>query len=132
MAETKYKQEAPKPIRWKQEDWDWLKEIADALGQTRSEFIRQSALTAAKALAVGLPPYSVGVEKSTPQNTAPNTNRKQIAEQVVGEFLVGEESFTIIRSANIGDTFGKSETGAVKTDERQETKRPKGLNGRMA
>jgi len=57
------------PIRWKEEDWFTLADIAKSLGITRSDFIRGATMTAAKNVALGVIPYFVSEVKTSPQNT---------------------------------------------------------------
>lgn len=93
MEAKKKKQDTPKPMRWPNADWDFLAVVSKSLGMSRSAFVRNAALTAAKATAAGLTPYSVAVAKSTPQNTRPNQLFPAIAKQGEGK-LGGERSRT--------------------------------------
>ena len=81
MEAKQKKQATPKPMRWPDADWDFLALVAKSLGVSRSAFVRNAALTAAKATAAELPPYSVAVAKSTPQNTRTNQISRPIAKQ---------------------------------------------------
>lgn len=93
MEEKKKKQAIPKPIRWPDAEWDFLAVVAKSLGMSRSAFVRNAAMIAAKATAAGLTPYSVAVAKPTPQNTHPNQLFPAIAKQGKGK-LGGERSRT--------------------------------------
>ena len=84
MEVKKKKQAPPKPMRWPEDQWNFVGVVAKSLGMSRSAFVRNAALTAAKATAAELPPYSVAVAKSTPQNTRPNHFDHSIAQQRSG------------------------------------------------
>ena len=60
------------PMRWDAKDWAWLDEVAKTLGISRSEFFRNAALEAAKATTSSQPPYFVGCQSGTRQNTRTN------------------------------------------------------------
>ena len=64
--------ESLKAMRWPAEEWAWLAEVARSVGISRSEFVRRATIGAAKALEMGLTPYSVQGAKATPQNTRIN------------------------------------------------------------
>ena len=68
---------AMRHMRWPQDQWEFLGEVAKAAGLTRSEFVRDAAMAQAARMAAGLP-YSVS---GTPQNTGANqfltSNAKQ-------------------------------------------------------
>ena len=85
MEAKKKKQAPPKPMRWPDAEWDFLAVVAKSLGMSRSAFVRNAALTAAKATAAGLTPYSVAVAKATPQNTRPIQLFPAIAKQGEGK-----------------------------------------------
>ena len=59
-------------IRWQQEEWAWLAQVAKAIGTTRSAFIRTAALNSAKAMNSFSPSYFVSEATATPQNTRIN------------------------------------------------------------
>ena len=80
---------AMRHMRWPQDQWDFLGEVAKAAGLTRSQLVRQAALSHAAVLAARLP-YSVS---GTPQNTRPNQISKPIAKQG-GSEVGGERSRT--------------------------------------
>jgi hypothetical protein len=75
-------------IQWVDTDWDYIGDVARSIGLTRSAFVRNAALNAARAVAGSLSPYSVDGATATPQNTAANqsdlTRAKQGAGQVGG------------------------------------------------
>lgn len=60
------------PVRWDVDDWAWLNGIAKSVGMTRSAFVREATLAAAKATANGHTPYFVEGPKATRQNTRTN------------------------------------------------------------
>ena len=89
-----------KPIQWNEDDWVWLAKIAKSVGMSRSAFVRESALLAAKATEAGLTPYFVGGPKAFPQNTAINDFSNQTAKQVGGGKAVMGEPNPISRGAD--------------------------------
>ena len=84
MDERKSKAAPQRQIRWHDADWAFVGEVANAVGLTRSAFVKRSALIAAKATAAGLAPYSVGGPEATQQNTRPNHFDRSIAKQGSG------------------------------------------------
>jgi hypothetical protein len=72
-------------IQWVDTDWDYIGDVARSIGLTRSAFVRNAALNAARAVAGSLSPYSVDGATATPQNTRPNQSRNPIAKQGGGE-----------------------------------------------
>ena len=68
---------AMRHMRWPEDQWVFLGEVAKATGVSRSELVREAAMAYAARKAAGLP-YSVS---GTPQNTAannfPTSNAKQ-------------------------------------------------------
>ncbi len=87
-------------MRWPEKDWVWVGEVAKSIGMSRSAFVRESALLAAKATAAGLTPYFVEWPKAKPQNTAINDFSNQTAKQVGGGKAVMEEPNPIRRGAD--------------------------------
>lgn len=85
--------ESLKAMRWPQDEWAWLAEVAKSVGVSRSEFVRRSAIGAAKALELGLSPYSVIGAGATTQNTRPNGNGPGLRQQA-GAVCGGEGSRT--------------------------------------
>ena len=83
MPQQESKLRTLKAVRWGDSEWEWLAKIAKSVGMTRSEFVRQSAMTAATATSAGLTPYFVGGPKVTPQNTGANHCLEPIAQQGV-------------------------------------------------
>lgn len=81
MQAKKSKSEDLRAMRWPQEQWEFLGNVARAAGLTRSELVRTAAMAHAANLAAGLP-YSVGV---TPQNTAANRTDLSRAKQGAGQ-----------------------------------------------
>lgn len=76
-----------RPVRWDEAEWRWLATVAKSVGLSRSEFVRRSAMEAAKAAVALVPGYSVGGASATPQNTRPTENGlglRQQAEAVFG------------------------------------------------
>ncbi len=63
------KTKALQSIQWPDADWDYVGEVARSIGLTRSAFVRNAALNAARAVAGSVSPYSVGEAEATPQNT---------------------------------------------------------------
>lgn len=61
--------ESLKGMRWTIEDWEWLAEVAQSVGLSRSDFVRKAALAAATATANGMAPYFVNGGGATTQNT---------------------------------------------------------------
>lgn len=72
-------------IQWADSDWDYVGEVARSIGLTRSAFVRNAALNAARAVAGSLSPYSVGGATAAPQNTRINQSRRTIAKQGAAE-----------------------------------------------
>lgn len=81
MAEEKPKAQALKAVRWREDEWNWIGEVANAVGLTRSAFVKSAVTLAARAAEAGLPAYSVAWPKATPQNTRPNQITNPIAQQ---------------------------------------------------
>ena len=69
MAQQTGKKPPPKAMRWGDADWAWLGAVAKSVGLSRSEFVRRSAMLAARATASGLSPYFVSGHAVPPQNT---------------------------------------------------------------
>jgi hypothetical protein len=99
-AERASKEKILESIQWRTADWLWLAEVAKSVGMSRSAFVRESALLAAKATAAGLTPYFVSGAKAPPQNTAINDFSNQTAQQVGGGKAVMEEPNPISRGAD--------------------------------
>ncbi len=55
-------------IRWDENDWDALAEVARSVGLSRSDFVRSAALHAAQAVKAGVTPYFVGEANASLQN----------------------------------------------------------------
>jgi hypothetical protein len=72
MSEKAGKEKGMWGIQWNNRDWAYVGEVAKQIGLSRSEFVRRSTLSAAKAMTLGVPPYSVDGAKATPQNTRIN------------------------------------------------------------
>ena len=72
MSRKVAEQKTLKGTRWKPTEWAWLAEIAKSAGLSRSEFVRRSALMAARAAAAGVGPYFVERAIAPPQNTRIN------------------------------------------------------------
>ena len=87
-------------VQWRTEDWLWLREIAESVGLTRSAFVREAALAAARATANGLTPYFVVRPKAPPQNTAINDFSTSTAKAGGGGKAVMEEPNPIRRGAD--------------------------------
>jgi len=82
MAAENSKAMPLKAIRWREDEWNWIGEVANTVGLSRSAFVKQAVTLAAKAAASGFPPYYVSV---TPHNTHPNQIPQSIAKQGSGE-----------------------------------------------
>lgn len=63
-------------IRWENKDWDWLADVAKRAGMSRSEFVRNAALSAAATVERGGVPYYVP-EDFTAHNTRINNFRSE-------------------------------------------------------
>jgi hypothetical protein len=103
MAGKVMGKESFKTIRWPQEDWAWLDQIARSVGMTRSKFVREAALAAAEATANGHTPYFVEGPKATRQNTRTNLFEKKSPS--------GEERTT--GAAGVASAKGATTKGAI-------------------
>ena len=123
MQAKKSKSEDLRAMRWPQEQWDFLGNVARAAGLTRSELVRKAAMAHAATLAAGLS-YSVGV---TPQNTPANqtdlTRAKQGAGQVGGR-RSGPATKRSEGAGQIPEEFGR---GGLTNEADQQATRPLGL-----
>ncbi len=72
MDQKKKNNENLRAIRCETEAWDFLAMVAAQCGMSRSAFVRESALAAARSAASGICPYFVSEAKATPQNTRIN------------------------------------------------------------
>lgn len=81
MAAENSKAMPLKAIRWREDEWNWIGEVANAVGLTRSAFVKSAVTMAAKAAQAGVPPYYVDGATASPHNTRPNQISRPIAQQ---------------------------------------------------
>ena len=85
MPTKRVRARVPMPIRWDVDDWAYVGDVARSSGLSRSAFVREAALAAAKATAAGLGPYSVIAAQAATQNTAANPFSPSRAKQEEGK-----------------------------------------------
>ena len=85
MSENASKEKGMWGIQWNNSDWAYVGAVAKQIGLSRSEFVRRSTLSAAKAMTLGVSPYSVSGATATPQNTAANQSEPTRAKQGAGQ-----------------------------------------------
>lgn len=127
MEEKQQAKNNIRPVRWQENEWLWLADVAKSVGLSRSEFVRRSTMEAAKAAMVFSPAYSVCGAPATQQNTPTNHFDRSIAKQGSGR-NGGEGSRTKLDPKGITWTnpedLGRKGGGVRQTERRLRPTRP--------
>lgn len=122
MEEKQQAKHNIRPVRWQENEWLWLADVAKSVGLSRSEFVRRSTMEAAKAAMVFSPAYSVCGAPATQQNTPTNHFDRSIAKQGSGRNGGGREPNQVspggdhlAKSGGFGAEGGGSPTNGAKT-----------------